>query len=264
MSKIKRIGLFPNHNDKSVAFSEQLAKKLEVFGYLIDQNNFDLAIAVGGDGSFLHMVKECSFDEGIYYVGVNTGTLGFVQDIYPNEMDTFIQKLYEDDYKIEDIGTLRTEIITDDDVCEKYSLNEMIIRDSKLGKLQTTILVNEQLLGRFIGDGLLVATSFGSTAQNRSYNGAIVYNELHTLQVTPMGPISSDSYRSISNSIVMPEERIITISPSYENKKILITADGEHEVFENVKAVNNSVKKKIRCLKMTNYDYTRKINEKIL
>ena len=140
----------------------------------------------------------------------------------------------------------------------------MIIRDSKLGKLQTTILVNEQLLGRFIGDGLLVATSFGSTAQNRSYNGAIVYNELHTLQVTPMGPISSDSYRSISNSIVMPEERIITISPSYENKKILITADGEHEVFENVKAVNNSVKKKIRCLKMTNYDYTRKINEKIL
>ena len=104
MSKIKRIGLFPNHNDKSVAFSEQLAKKLEVFGYLIDQNNFDLAIAVGGDGSFLHMVKECSFDEGIYYVGVNTGTLGFVQDIYPNEMDTFIQKLYEDDYKIEDIG----------------------------------------------------------------------------------------------------------------------------------------------------------------
>lgn len=263
-SKVKRIGLFPNHNEKSIAFSKLLAKKLEAFGYTIDRDYFDLAIAVGGDGSFLRMVKDCSFNENIYYVGVNTGTLGFAQEIYPKKMDDFVEKLYEGDYKIEEIGTLTTTIITSDDFYQKYSLNEMIIRDSKLGKLQTKIFVNEQLLGRFIGDGLLIATSFGSTAQNRSYNGAIVYNDLHTLQVTPMGPINNESYRSLYNSIIMPEERKVSITPDGENNHFLITADGTLETFRQVHKIDTSVQKKIKCLKMTDYDYTKKIHEKLL
>ena len=40
----------------------------------------DLAIAVGGDGSFLQMVRKCDFDEKIKYIGVHTGTLGFSQE----------------------------------------------------------------------------------------------------------------------------------------------------------------------------------------
>lgn len=264
MSKIKKIGLFPNYNDQSIAFSQYLGKNLEGLGYIIDKDDFDLAIAVGGDGSFLRMVKDCSFDEDVYYVGVNTGTLGFAQDIYPSDMSSFLQKLSEDDYKIEEVGTLKTEIQTKDDAYEIYSLNEIIIRDPDLKKLQAKVLVNEELLGRFIGDGLLIATSFGSTAHNLSYNGSIVYNELHTLQVTPMGPIGSDVYRSLRNSVIMSENRKITIMPSDENRTILTTVDGENKMFENINRINASVDKKIKCLKMTNYDYTKKINEKLL
>jgi len=40
-----------------------------------------LGIAIGGDGSFLRMVKNTNFDSNPYYIGINAGTLGFMQEV---------------------------------------------------------------------------------------------------------------------------------------------------------------------------------------
>ena len=57
-----------------------MEKKLQERGYILSKDSFDLAIEVGGDGSFLQMVRKCDFDEKIKYIGVHTGTLGFSQE----------------------------------------------------------------------------------------------------------------------------------------------------------------------------------------
>ena len=107
---IKNIRLFPNNNIKSMDAMKLIKDKFTSRGFVITDNNYDLGIAIGGDGSFLRMIKANNFDSNIYYVGVNTGTLGFLQEIKIDEIDTLIMELETSVYKVEDISIQETEI----------------------------------------------------------------------------------------------------------------------------------------------------------
>ena len=88
---INKIKLFPNDNEKSKEIEELLKQRLELANFEIVDSKYDLAIAIGGDGSFLRMVKNNVFDSETYYVGVNAGTLGFLQEISIEDIDIFIE-----------------------------------------------------------------------------------------------------------------------------------------------------------------------------
>ena len=75
MIKINRIKLFVNDNLKSKKIADIVKSKLKENDFKIVTKNYDLAIAIGGDGAFLRMVKESNFDSKCYYIGINTGTL---------------------------------------------------------------------------------------------------------------------------------------------------------------------------------------------
>ena len=244
-NKIKFVKLFPNNNKKSKEQAHTLQEKLEKNGFVIDNNKFSLAIAIGGDGSFIRMVKDCNFDDDIYYLGVNTGTLGFAQEIYPDEVDTFLERLKNEDYKIEEIGVEETKVKTKEGVLEFNSLNEILVRDKELNTIKLTIMIDEKRLENFVGDGILVSTSFGSSAYNLSFGGSIVYSDLHTMQITP-------------------ESRIVSLIPKELSNQLIITVDGENKSYNDVQKIEISVKKKIKFVRMTEYDYTKKIHEKFL
>jgi len=183
--KIKRIKLFPNLENCSKKIAMKLEQKLQEFGYDIVEENYELAIAIGGDGSYLRMLKTNLFNSDIYYIGVNTGTLGFLQEIKPDEIHTFLEKLQCGFYKVEKVGIQETTIITKDTEDSFYSLNDIEIREENLKKSKMDIYIEDDLLENYTGDGLLISTSVGSTAYNLSLGGSIVYHDLHTLQIPP-------------------------------------------------------------------------------
>ena len=78
---INKVKLFPNDNEKSKEIEKILRERLELANFEIVDSKYDLAIAIGGDGSFLRMIKNNVFDSETYYVGINAGTLGFLQEI---------------------------------------------------------------------------------------------------------------------------------------------------------------------------------------
>ena len=94
-----KIKLFPNKNDDSKFIAEILKDELKSNGFSLVENDYDLAIAIGGDGSFLHMVNSNDFNTDIKYIGINNGTLGFLQEIKPTELSDFIQNLKKESYK---------------------------------------------------------------------------------------------------------------------------------------------------------------------
>ena len=49
--------------------------------------------AIGGDGSFLRMIKSSNFNSKPLYVGINSGTLGFLQEVKVDELDEFIEEI---------------------------------------------------------------------------------------------------------------------------------------------------------------------------
>ena len=95
---LKKVKIYSNKSAKSLEIVDLLMKKLVEKSFDIVEENEELAIAVGGDGTFLKMLKKSNFDSNICYVGINTGTLGFLQEIKPDEIDEFINKIINEEY----------------------------------------------------------------------------------------------------------------------------------------------------------------------
>ena len=81
MKNLHKVAFFIRDVDESHRHAATVAKCFVEQGYVIDDEDYDLAVAVGGDGTFLSMVESCNFDEDVIYVGINVGTLGFLQEI---------------------------------------------------------------------------------------------------------------------------------------------------------------------------------------
>lgn len=262
---MKTVRLFVNDNETSKNVSKIVKEKLESANFQVVEDNYDLAIAIGGDGSFLRMIKSSNFNENCLYIGINAGTLGFAQEVNVEEIDKFILDLENNNYKVENIGIQEIEIKTPDTISKQLSLNEMIVRDMELNTANLKVLVEDVLLEDFVGDGLLLATSFGSTAYNLSFGGSIVYNTFHTLQLTPIAPLNNKSYRNLLNSVILPDNKEIVIKPCNRTKNLLITVDGDNNFYKNVDYVSSKVSgREIQILRMKDYNFIKKINDKFL
>lgn len=263
--KIKRIKIFANNNDKSLSLKDEVANKLIENDFEIVDNNFDLGIAIGGDGSFLRMIKDNNFDSDTYYIGINAGTLGFAQEVEINDIEEFINDLKEDKFLVEEIGIQESTIYSKDDkIDEFYSLNEIVVREKTLNTLKLDVYIDNYLLENFAGDGILVATSFGTTAYNLSFGGSIIYNTFHALELTTIAPLNNKTYKTISNSIVLPQNKNITLLPT-KTDNLILTVDGVNKVYDNVIKIETIMKDKtIKCLRNKDYNFIKKINEKFI
>ena len=262
---IRNIRLFVNHNDQSIKLAKLVKDSFIKNGFIISDDSFDLGIAVGGDGSFIRMVRNSLFDESVKYIGINAGTLGFLQEANEHEINKLIRVIQNNDYKLDEIYIQETDIVHEDKEDRLYSLNEMIIRDEFLKAVKFDVLVDNDLLETFVGDGLLIASTIGSTGHNLSYGGSIVYSDLPTLQITPLAPINSKAYTNLVTSIIIPKDKEIMILPTEFTKNLMLTIDGEHSTYQNVDTINTYVKdKKIKCLRFRDSNFSRKVNEKLL
>lgn len=262
--KINRIRLFPNSDNNSKKVAEILKKELLANHFMIVKDDYELAISIGGDGSFLRMVKQNNFKDDIYYIGVNAGTLGFLQEIDINNTLNFVEKLNCNDFKIEELSIQKTKIITDTKTYKYNSLNEIVVRKSDFSLFQTPLYIDNELLENFAGDGLLLSTSTGSTAYNMSFGGSIIYNTLKTLIITPIAPLNNRAYRTLMNSLVVPDDKIISLN--FDNKEnLFFMIDGKNIFLSNVIKVESKIdKKKIKCLRMQEFHFIKVINSKIL
>lgn len=263
MRKINKIKIFSNNLELSNKIELELLELFKKYNFEITEENYDLAVAIGGDGSFLRMVKNNNFNSEIYYIGINTGTLGFLQEIKPENLEEFVSALNDDSFKIDKIGVLETKITTSDSVSRYYSLNELVIRELELNVFISDIFIDKHKLERFAGDGLLISTSVGSSAYNTSFRGSLIYNTFHALELTPIAPINSKAYRNLLNPIVIPEKLHIEIFPT--KKTILAIFDGENKKYNDVKKIECYVKnKKLKFLRMKNYNFIDIVQEKFL
>lgn len=266
MRKINKITIITSGDEKSIKTKNKLETLLRKNNFELTENKCDLAIAIGGDGTFISTVHKLNFDKNTYYVGINTGTLGFLQDINPENIENFVQKLNQNNFKTEKIALQQTEITTQSNKYNCYSLNEIVVRDNKFKTTHLIVKVNDKLLEEFAGDGLLVSTSLGSTAYNASLEGAMVAPNINCVQISPIAPLVNRVYKSLKQSIILPEKNIITIEPRYEkNNDLLVIVDGKPEFYTDVTYVKTKISdKKITCLRMNDFDYIDKIREKFL
>lgn len=268
MNKQRIINIISNRNFESRRTAAKLTEKLNAKGFIVKDefdNNAELNICVGGDGAFLRAVHVNNFPT-IPFVGINTGHLGFFQEILPKNIDEFINKFINNQYYIEEIFLVDAEICTKEKCYYLSALNEIVIKGTKSKVIHFRVSIDGNHLENFSGDGMIISTPSGSTAYNFSAGGSIVYPTLRTLQLTPLAPISSKAYRSLLNSIIVPGDSIINLKLEnrYSNSTLIVD-DGVEFKYDNIDHINFNISdKKIYKLVFNKNMYWKNLKSKFL
>ena len=264
-----KICVLSNEMQASQKAREALEKKLESEGCIITQepsSDTDLIISIGGDGSTLDAILRFNFPTAPI-VGINTGHLGFFQEIHPEELDQFIFNFKTGHYQTQELITVQA-VVTGSDGREHVhtGLNEVIIRGSHTYTSHFNISIGDSFIERFSGDGILIASPAGSTAYNYSLGGSIVDPRLRLLQVTPIAPMNTTAYRSFTSSILLPSDLSLGIVPDYrKDDTTFIITDGMETTYKNVSNIRIGFSDKvIKLIRFEGYDFWNKVKSKFL
>ena len=266
------INVFTNGTAVSKKTEAVLTEKFEKNGFTVRgdySRDSELLVCIGGDGALLQAVHTYQFPS-IPIIGVNTGHLGFFQEIspdVPDALDTFIRDYKLGKYRLQPLNTVQATVTTQAGGREVHrGLNEIVVRGSNSYSVHLDISIGESAIEKFSGDGILVATSAGSTAYNYSLGGSIVDPRIKLLQVTPIAPMNTTAYRSFTSSILLPSDLSLGVVPEFvKDNHIFLMNDGIEHTYTNVQEIkiefSNTI---INLLRFESYDFWDKVKTKFL
>lgn len=264
-----KIYIYSNNTDLSNSARKNLYRILEKNEFIIADlytDDVDLIACIGGDGTFLNFLHECDFPSKPV-IGINTGHLGFFQELNPEEIGEFIENYRKGRYAIQTVKPIRATVVTRKSAIELYGLNEMLIRGPYSHLTHMAIEIDGTPIQKFSGDGVLVSTPVGSTAYNYSLGGALVDPDLEILQLTPIAPMNTDAYRCFRSSIMFPAYKKVSLIPEGRTgeEKLLVSFDGQIKEYENVNLIEIVQSElEIHLIRFQNYDYWEKLKNKLL
>lgn len=193
---------------------------------LIDDDNFDadMVISMGGDGTFLKAASRVG-KKNIPILGINTGRLGFLADISPEEIDITFDEIYSRHYTVEERSVLQLVSSARRKTASPYALNEIAIlkRDSS-AMITMHTSINGAYLTTYQADGLIISTPTGSTAYSLSVGGPVIVPHSNTIAITPVAPHSLNV-----RPIVIRDDWEITLDVESRSHNFLVAIDGRNE-----------------------------------
>lgn len=206
MPEFKTIGIFGNLEDNDVTSVVDTietmlgSKKIEHRRYFtsileseknkgIEDDELDLAVIVGGDGTFLNVARLRAGCRAPV-LGVNIGRRGFLTDVAVREIEESIHLALDGAYDIETrmLLTAATEL-SDGRIKHGSALNDIVVHKSNYGRLiDFKISVDGNFVTDLRADGVIVATPTGSTAYALSSGGPVLYPNLPAMELVPVSP----------------------------------------------------------------------------
>ncbi|MFJ4225917.1 NAD kinase [Microbacterium sp. NPDC089695] len=161
---------------------------VSVLGEAVRQEDLELAIVLGGDGTILRaaeLVRGCSAP----VLGINMGHVGFLAEIDRDDMDDAVRRVIARDYEVEERLALSVRVKDADGavVYETFALNEATVEKASRERMIEVVLEIDGLpLSSFGCDGMVVSTPTGSTAYNFSAGGPVIWPSVEAIAVIPL------------------------------------------------------------------------------
>ncbi|OQX39431.1 MAG: NAD kinase [Oceanospirillales bacterium LUC14_002_19_P2] len=191
---LKRLKQFLLSRQLHVILEEPLAQLLPGHGLQVCNRKMmgeicDLVIVVGGDGSMLGAARALA-RHYVPVLGVNRGSLGFLTDIQPDNLEEQVGEVLEGKYIVESRFLLEMTIKREGEVIGRAgALNEVVLHPGKATRMiEFELFIEGQFVYSQRSDGLIVATPTGSTAYALSGGGPIMHPRLDALVLVPMFP----------------------------------------------------------------------------
>jgi NAD+ kinase len=180
----------------------------------------ELIFSVGGDGTFLETIIKVK-DYGIPIAGVNTGRMGFLANIYADEIGKSIDMLSKGEYEIIERCLLKLKRPANlFEGNNSYALNEITIQKSDLSMITISVYINDKYLNTYWSDGLIISTATGSTAYNLSAGGPILTPDDESIIISPIAP-----HNLTIRPIVVPGESKLKMIVEGRSLEYMATVD---------------------------------------
>ena len=211
---------------------EQFIDTLSATPFTAIDDNIDVVISVGGDGTFLRTAEQVA-GKCIPILGINAGRLGFLADISKEEIEKAVDELFAGNYKVEERTMLQVEVDSLPSDYTPYALNEVaILKQDTSSMISINATLGDNFLNNYQADGLLVATPTGSTGYALSIGGPVLMPECLNFVIAPVAPHTLNV-----RPLVVPDNETITLAVDSRSGNYLISLDGRSLVISCEKSV---------------------------
>lgn len=192
----------------------------------------DVAISIGGDGTFLGTAALVG-SSGIPILGINTGRLGFLADISPENINTSLEALCKGDYVIENrkaLEVMKNGVRSD---FYPFALNEVaVLKHDNSSLIEINTYVNDNFLTNYLADGLIVSTPTGSTGYSLSVGGPVLVPQSGTFCIAPIAPHSL-----AVRPVVVRDDVEIKMEVRSRTNNFLLACDGQSESLNHTTTI---------------------------
>lgn len=267
MKNVQTVFIYGSDTESTAALMPRLEKCLAAADIAISDSitpEVDMILVVGGDGTFLRMLRDHAFPK-IPIAGLNTGHLGFFMEYMPDELECFVLDMKSGNYSIHDLSPIEAEIVADGKVEKIKGVNDVVIKKNASSIVHLNLGIGPNFIERFSGDGLLISTPAGSTSYNYSVYGGIVDPRVNVLQVTPIAPMNTSAYRSFTSGVILPPDLSVIVEPEHKGTSGLVIVDGAEYWYESLERVETAfLPEKVHLVRKPDYEYWTWVAQKFI
>lgn len=232
---------------------EEILGNASVSCNVLDINNlasgFDFVFVIGGDGTILKAARFYSeFQVPIF--GINLGRLGFLSQSSPDDLSNAVNKILNDDYKVEQ----RTMLAANNYI----ALNDFVIKgDFSARTSRFALEINGKFVCEYLADGIIISTPTGSTAYGMAAGGPVLVPDVDAISIVPICP-----HTFSARPIVVSADDEIKILPC-KNNEYRVSADGQIAFCWNKELVIKRSEKKANLALLNDNDFYSVLRNKL-
>jgi NAD+ kinase len=191
----------------------------------VKQGEFDVLIALGGDGTMLR-AGHLGGPSGVPILGINLGRFGFLTEIRQDQWKEFLPRMLAGDYWLENRMMLCAEQWRAGSLLGTWDvLNEVVVsRGQIIRPVHLTAYVDGRFLTTYVADALIASTPTGSTAYALAAGGPILPPDLRNILLVPVAP-----HLSLDRAIVLAEGSSVSITVEVDHQAV-ISIDGQDPI----------------------------------
>jgi NAD+ kinase len=199
-------------------------------------------------------------DTGVPVMGINIGRLGFLSSISKDEILAAIDKVLDNDFRIETRALIRLNQPRDLFGELNYALNELTItRKDTTSLIVLHVYIDDMFLNSYWADGLIIATPTGSTAYSLSSGGPILIPGSENFVLTPIAP-----HNLTVRPVVIPDKSTIRIIVEGREDQYLVSLDSRKAtIYSNLELIVQKADFKFKIIQMKERNFFMTIREKL-
>jgi len=208
----------------TLAFEDDLWDIAEEGDRLGDPSSVDALITLGGDGTLLRGARLLE-GRSVPILGINLGRLGFLTSCSGSEFEDGVRRFARGEYISEPRMTLESCAIdgNGEEKCRWRALNDVVLHKGGFARVvRFSVIVDEELIGSYSADGLIISTPTGSTGYSLSAGGPIVVPTFESIVLTPVSP-----HTLAMRPLVLPPQVEIKVRADDGPEELLVTIDGQ-------------------------------------